>query len=69
MIALSAVQSSAQLFIHNAILCIDTSYNALYYQVHCIIGTLYLSIIASNDLVYRQVDLVFWHLMAHGIVL
>ena len=68
MMALSAVQSSVQLFIYNAILFIDTSNNALYYQVHWIIGISYLLIIASNDLVYRQVDLVFSHLMAHGIV-
>ena len=47
MVALSAVQSSTQTFIHNAILSIDTS-NNWYNQVHWLIGTPYLSIIASN---------------------
>ena len=36
MITRSAVQSSAQTFIHNAILFIDTSNKAWYNQVHCI---------------------------------
>ena len=49
MIALSAVQSSAQTYIHNGILFIDTSNNAWYNQVHWLIGTSYLSIIASNS--------------------
>ena len=44
LIALSTVQSSAQIFSHNAILFIDTSDNAWYNQVHWP----YLSIIASN---------------------
>ena len=48
MIALSAAQSSAQTFIHNAIMFIDTSNNAWYNKTHWLIGTPYLSIIASN---------------------
>ena len=48
MIALSFVQSSAQTIIHSAIVFIDTSDNAWYNQVHWLIGTPYLSIIASN---------------------
>ena len=42
------LQSSAQLFIHNAIFFIDTLNNAWYNQVHWLIGTPYLSIITSN---------------------
>ena len=49
MVAFSAVYSSAQTIIHNAILFIDTSNNASYKQTHWIIETPYLSIIASND--------------------
>ena len=48
MIALSAVQSSVQTFIHNVILFIDTSNNAGYNQAHWLIGTSYLPTIASN---------------------
>ena len=48
MITLLAVQSSAQTFIHNVILFFDTSDNAWYNQVHWLIGTPYLSIIASK---------------------
>ena len=48
MVALSAVQSSAQTFIHNAILFIDTFNNAWYNQVHWLIGMPYFPIIASN---------------------
>ena len=48
MIALSAVQSSAKKFIHNAILFIETSDIARFNQVDCLIDTPYLSIIASN---------------------
>ena len=48
MIALSALQSPAQTFSHNAIMFIDTSNNAWYNRVHWLIGTLYLSIKASN---------------------
>ena len=51
MIVLSAVQSSAQIFIHNGMLSIDTSNNAWYYQVHSLIETPYLSIIASNVMI------------------
>ena len=40
-------QSTAQKFIP-VILCIDTSYNAWHNQAHWLIGTPYLSIIASN---------------------
>ena len=47
-IALLAVQSSAVTFLHNAISFIDTSNNAWYNQVHWLIGTPYLSMIASN---------------------
>ena len=47
MIAL--LTSCAQMFIHNAIMLIDTSDNALYNQVHWLIRTPYLSIKASND--------------------
>ena len=50
MIALSAVQSSARTFIHNAILFIDISDNAWYNQVHWLLGTPYLSKITSNEL-------------------
>ena len=49
MIALSGVKSSPQAFIRHAILFLDTSDNALYNQVHCLIGTTYLSIVATND--------------------
>ena len=49
MIALSAVQSSTQRFIQNAILFFDTSNSASYDQAHWLIRTPYLSIIASND--------------------
>ena len=48
-VALSAVQSSAQTFVHIPILFIDTSNNALYNQVHRLIGTPYLTMIASNE--------------------
>ena len=47
MIALSAVQSSTQTFIYNAILFIDT--NAWHNQSHWLIGTLYLLTIAGNE--------------------
>ena len=47
MIAISAVQSSAQTFIHNAFLFIDTSNNAWYNQAY---RTPCLLIIASNDI-------------------
>ena len=50
MIAISAVKSSAQTFIYNAILFIDTSNNAWYNISHWLIKTPYLSIIASNAL-------------------
>ena len=43
-----AVQPSAQTFIHNAILFIDTSDNSWYNQVHRANRTSYLSIIAGN---------------------
>ena len=52
-IVLSAVQSSAQTFIHNAILFIDTSNNAWYNRAYCLIGTPYLLIIAS-DVIHTQ---------------
>ena len=48
MIARLAVQSYVRTFIHNAILFIDTSDNAKYNQVHWLIRTPYLAIIASN---------------------
>ena len=48
MIALLAVQSYAQTFIHNAIMPIDTSDNASHHQHHWLIRTPYLSIKASN---------------------
>ena len=47
-VALLADQSSAWTFIHNAILFIDTSNNASYNQLHWLVGTPYLSTIASN---------------------
>ena len=50
MIKLSAVQSSARTFIHNAILFIDTSNNAWYSQVNKLIRAPYLSTITSNEL-------------------
>ena len=43
-----AVQSSAQTFIHNAILFNEASNNAWYNQAHWLIGTPYLLTIASN---------------------
>ena len=43
-----AVQSSAQTFIHNTILFIDTFNNAWHNQADWLIGTPYLSTIASN---------------------
>ena len=45
---ISDVQSSAQTFIHNVILFIDTSNNASHNQAHRLFGTPYLSTIASN---------------------
>ena len=48
MIALSAVQSFAQSYIHNAVLFIGTSDKAWYNQVHWLIEPPYLLIIASN---------------------
>ena len=48
MIALLAVQSCAETFIHNAIMLIDTSDNTSYNQVHWLSRTPYLSIKASN---------------------
>ena len=50
MIALSAVQSSAQTFIHNVILFNDTSDSAWYNQIHWLVGMPYWSIIASDVL-------------------
>ena len=50
MIALLAVQSCAQIFIHKAIMLIDNSDNASFNQVHWLIRTPYLSIKASNGL-------------------
>ena len=47
-IALSAAQSSATDTQHSAILVIDTSNKASYYQVHWLVRTPYLSIKASN---------------------
>ena len=49
-IALSAAKSSAQTRIHSAILVINTSNSASYYQVHWLVRTPYLSIKANNDL-------------------
>ena len=46
---ISAVQSSVQTFTHNTILFIDKSNNAWQSQAHWLIGTPYLSTIASND--------------------
>ena len=43
MIDFLTVQSSAQTFIHNAIVFIDTPNNALYNQAHWFFGTPYLS--------------------------
>ena len=54
MIALSAVQTSAQTIIHNAFLFIDTSDNASCNQLHWLIRSPYLSVIASNDLSLRR---------------
>ena len=55
MIALLAVQSCAQTFIHNAIMLIDTSDNASYSQVHWLIRTPYLSIKASNAFLFGPI--------------
>ena len=57
MIALSAAQSTAQTYIHNAILFIDTSNNVLYNQVHWLIGMPYLSIIATNAPLTKKEDM------------
>ena len=46
---ISALQSPAQIFIHNVILFIDTSNNAWHNQAHWLIGMPYLSTIASNE--------------------
>ena len=46
---ISAVQSSAHTFIHNAFLFIDTSNNVSYNQAHWLTGVPYLSTIASNE--------------------
>ena len=54
MIALSAVQTSAQTIIHNAFLFTDTSDNASYNQLHWLTRSPYLSVIASNDLSLRR---------------
>ena len=45
---ISAAQSSAQTFIHSAILVIDISNNVWYNQTHWLIRAPYLSTIASN---------------------
>ena len=45
---ISAVQSSAQTFIHNTILFIDIFNNAWRNQTHWLIGMPYMSTIASN---------------------
>ena len=60
-IALSAVQSYAQTFIRNAIrsMFIDTSDNFSYNQVHWLIRTPYLSIIANNALTSLSLFIVF----------
>ena len=52
-IALSAVQSSTQTFIHNAILFINTTNNAWYNEAHWLIGTPYLSTLASNEKIFH----------------
>ena len=57
------VQSSAQKFIHNAILFIDTSNSAWYNQAHCLIGTPYLSTVASNV----QVQKAKWYMKQNSI--
>ena len=54
MIAILAAQSSAQTFIHSAILFIDTSNNAWYSQTHWLIRMPQLPIIASNGC-YTQI--------------
>ena len=51
---ISAVQSSAQTFIHNAILLIYTSYNVWYNQAHWLIRMPYLFPIASNVHTFLQ---------------
>ena len=48
LIALSVAQSFVQTHIHNSILVIDSSNNALYDHVHWLIGLSYLSIKATN---------------------
>ena len=54
MIALSVVHSPTLTRIQNAILFIDTSNNAWYNNVHLLMGTPCLTIIASNALIYLQ---------------
>ena len=49
---ISAAQWSAQTFIHNAIMFIDTSNNAWHNQAHWLTGTPYLSTVSSNDIKY-----------------
>ena len=53
---ISTVQSSAQTFIHNAVLFIDSFNNAWHLQAHWLIGTPYLSTIASNGTSYYLYD-------------
>ena len=52
MIALLVVQSCAVTFIHNVIMFIDTSNNDWHNQAHWLIRTPYLSIIASNAIIF-----------------
>ena len=53
-VAISAVESSAPAFIHNAIVFIDTWDNAWYNQLHWVVETPYLSTIDSNGCVSRE---------------
>ena len=63
-IAFSAAQSSTQTRIHRAILVIDTSNNASYNQVHWLVRTPYMSIKASNDLIYFNTLIFFVNVLS-----
>ena len=52
----SAVQPSAQTFIHNSILFIDTYNNSWHNQTHWLIRSPYFATIASNDLIINRFD-------------
>ena len=56
----SAAQSSAQTYIHSAIVVIDTSNNAWHSQVHWLAGTPYLAVKASNGVAMWPLPIIHW---------